>query len=96
MPKPTDGIDHRLLGVVMHNPHGALKAAMSLGLAIGTELCHRKQSSLLRRMTADRGLHDSAIAAALDHWADVSRDGMPTETQFQRLCDKIADIASAS
>lgn len=96
MNRDVGNIDHRLLTAVMHNPHSALKSAVSMGLAISTELAKRKQISLLNRLVADKALHDSVIAAALEQWADIARDGVFTETQFARLCDRIVGIASAS
>lgn len=96
MSRDGGSIDHRLLTAVMHNPHSALKSAVSMGLAIGTELAKRKQMPLLSRLIADKGLHDSVIAAALEQWADIAKEGIFTETQFARLCDRIVGIASAS
>lgn len=89
-------IDHRLLVTLMQGPDSTLKTSMSLGLAIGAELAKRKQIPLLNRITVDKQLHDSAIAAALAQWADVAKDGELTERQFQKLCDRIVGIASAS
>lgn len=96
MSRDSGSIDPRLLTAVMHGPHSALKSAVSMGLAIGTELAKRKQLPLLNRLTTDKALHDSAVAAALAQWADVVKDGDLTERQFQRLCDRIVGIASAS
>lgn len=96
MSRTDSSIDHRLLAEVMASPHSALKSAVSIGLAIGTELAKRKQMPLLNRLNADKGLHESAISAALAQWADVVKDGDLTERQFQKLCDRIVGIASAS
>jgi len=80
----------------MRNPGVAIRTSVSLGMAVATELARRKQLALLMRFTADKHLHDAAILAALEQWADVTVENDLTDRQFQRLCDRIVEIASAS
>lgn len=45
MTRSETSIDHRLLSVVMHSPNAALRSAVSMGMAIATELAKRITSA---------------------------------------------------